>query len=479
MTGDGLPDGPVGFPYLGLQMILEGNRHPIRLMMDNVREYGPVYTTRVLGIKFVWLIGAEANQYVLVENPDNFSWREGMMGEFGPFLGNGLLNTDGERHDRARELMEPAFRPDRLRRYAGEMVHRAQTAVGNLEDGRTIEVYEWTQELALGVATSLLFGMPSDTDLCRRLSRAFNQGLNFYDNPVHLRILRGPFTPYASMQQAREEIDEIVFEEISRRRESEPSDDNILDILVHTEVDGESFSDREVRDQLMHLLFAGHDTTTATVTWMVTLLGRHANVYRRLRDHLDEQLGGGAPDADDLMNGLPYLDQVLDETLRLYPPAWVGPRRAIDDFELYGETIPGGTQVAYCSLATHRLPELYENPAMFDPSRFEPERKRQIPPGGYVPFGRGPRTCIGMNFGKLEIKAIMAVLLQHYDLELLPGQDFTARAAPTLSPRYGVEATVHRRNGSSREPVSSSPTTRSASEGDDEAPGEDCPVHAS
>lgn len=474
VIGDNLPSGPVNFPYLGILEFIRGQRHPIKKLMQNVRNHGRIHTSRVLGIKLVWLIGPEANQHVLVENPENFSWREGMMNEFSPFLGTGLLNTDGTKHDVARELMEPAFRPDRLRSYADRMVQQARSAVDQLRHGDEFDLYDWTQELALGVATRILFGMESDSDLCGRLKRAFNRGLGFYEHPIHLRLIRGPYTPYRTMKNARQTIDEIVFDEIADRRQRESPQQNILDLLVHAEHEGTRFSDQEVRDQMMHLLFAGHDTTTATVAWMVTLLGRNAHVYRRLRDHIDENLGERTPDYDDLTEGLPYLNQVLDETLRLYPPAWIGPRKARNDFEIYGETIPGDTQVAYSSLLTHRLPSVFENPEMFDPGRFTPEKKRQIPPGGYVPFGRGARTCIGMNFGKLEVKAIITSLIQNHDFELVSGQDFRVRHAPTLSPRYGVGVRVHE-----RDTVTSVNLTQSQSDSDDQATSSsgDCPVH--
>jgi len=186
-----------------------------------------------------------------------------------------------------------------------------------------------------------------------------------------------------------------------------------------------------------------------------------------------------SPHSDRVLKiALHALYQVLDETLRLYPQAWIGPRKAREDFEIYGQTIPGGTQVAYSSLLTHRLPSVFDNPEMFDPGRFTPEKKRRIPPGGYVPFGRGPRTCIGMNFGKLEVKAIVTALLQSYDLELVSGQDFRVRHAPTLSPRYGVDVRMHERDMnkvSVQQDVKGKPENGTSEQSDSEG----CPVHDS
>ena len=145
------------------------------------------------------------------------------------------------------------------------------------------------------------------------------------------------------------------------------------------------------------------------------------------------------------MGGLPYLDQVLQETLRLYPPAWIGPRRTRAAFTLHGHAIPADTQITYCSWVTHRLPEHWPHPDAFDPERFSPQRAQRIVPGAYVPFGRGARLCIGRRFGELEVKAIVVTLLQRHEVELLPAQGLAARTIPTISPRHGVQVRLRTR----------------------------------
>jgi hypothetical protein len=228
------------------------------------------------------------------------------------------------------------------------------------------------------------------------------------------------------------------------------------------------FTDREIRDQVMTLLFAGHDTTTSTVTWALMLLGQHRAPYRRLQEEITATLGYTDADADDLDGGLPLLENVVAETLRLYPPAWIGPRRAIDDFEIYGHRIPGGTNIAYSSWLTHRLPHVFPDPDAFDPDRWTGDTARELQPGAYVPFGRGPRTCIGMRFGELEVKTILTTLLRRHHLELLPGQDFRAHTQPTISPRNGVRMIVRprdhagRRIAAFREPAGARPAVGQA-----------------
>ncbi|MFB6346969.1 MAG: cytochrome P450, partial [bacterium] len=402
-------------------------------------------------------------------------WRPGMMGEaLEPFLGKGLLTTDDETHDRARRLMEPAFRRDRLRNYTETMIEETRETVGELQTGDEVEIYDWSRKLALRIASKVLLGMDAEAELTQKLSRNFANGLETYNVPLHLQALQGPFTPRWQRKRARSAIRSLLSTEIERRRRTKNGAENILSILIEAEEDGESFSNEEIADQLFTLLFAGHDTTISTVSWMVMLLGKHRNVHEQLVDHLNANING-LPTVDDIMDGLPYLDQVLDETLRLYPAAWVGARRTREPFEVYGEVIPEDTGIAYTSAVTHRMPEYYDDPEMFDPSRFEPDRKRNRPAGAYVPFGRGPRTCIGMNFGKLEIKTIISILLTNFHLELLPGQDFTPQWMPTLTPKNGVETRIKAPNDSLIS-LNDNPPVDSQPEQDGNSESGNCPV---
>jgi cytochrome P450 len=162
----------------------------------------------------------------------------------------------------------------------------------------------------------------------------------------------------------------------------------------------------------------------------------------RVTDELDRELGGAAPTAEQLVAGLPELEAVMDETLRMYPPAWVGPRRSVESFEFAGTAVPAGALVNYCSWASHRIPSVFPEPNTFDPQRFTPERKAALAKGAYVPFGGGSRMCIGMRFGQLEIKTIAALVLQRFRLELQPDYEMSIRMMPTLSPRKGLPVRV-------------------------------------
>jgi cytochrome P450 len=240
----------------------------------------------------------------------------------------------------------------------------------------------------------------------------------------------------------RDRLDAALYAEIRRRRAGGGGGEDLLSLLLAAEdEDGSRLDDRQVRDQAITLLFAGHDTTTSTVAFLLHLLDRHPGVAERLEAEQAE-LGERPPSPEELFSGLPELRQAVDETLRLYPPAWIGPRRAVRTFEFEGVTVPQGAPVNYSSYVSHRLADVREDPHEFRPERFTPERRAALPKGAYVPFGGGSRQCIGMRFGQLEVKAVAARVLREHRLELPPGHRLEVRQTPTLGPKNGLPMRV-------------------------------------
>ncbi len=329
------------------------------------------------------------------------------------------------------------------------MVEEAEAALASWSPGQTVDVYAWARRLAMRIAMRALLGLdPDDGDTGATAAREFERALHFYGTEYALRVLRGPGSPWRRMHAARAVLDAIVLGEIERRRRRGAAgggEDVLSMLLAATDEGGEPLSNREVRDQAVTLLFAGHDTATSTISFLLHELARHPHELALLLAEQDEALAGGAPTAADLAERLPRLDMVVDEVLRLYPPAWIGPRRAVASFELAAVRVPAGAFVHYCSWASHRLPEVFPDPEAFVPERFTPERKAALPKGAYVPFGGGSRTCIGMRFGQMEVKAVATAVLQRFGLELLPGRTMTVRQMPTLSPRGGLRMTVRTR----------------------------------
>ena len=445
-TRDTFPPGPTD---LSVRRTRQMVGDPLPILLDCYERCGPVFSTRILHGRYVWALGPEANHQMLVSNARNFLWREGSFGDLIPLLGDGLLTIDGGYHRRARRIMLPAFHRDRIAAAAGTMVAEADAALAGWRPGAVVDVYHWTRNLAMRIAMRALLGLdPDDGDTGARAAVEFERALSFYGTDFALRILRGPGTPWNRLIGARRALDEIVYAEIRRRRAAgdEEAGDILGMLLAATDDDGARLSDHEVRDQAVTLLFAGHDTTTSTVSFLLYELARNPHELEALYAEQDELLpGGAAPAIEHLAGGLPRLEMTLDETLRLYPPAWIGPRRSVDACELAGVHVPANTYVNYCSWASHRLPEVFPDPEAFVPERFTPERKAALAKGAYVPFGGGSRTCIGMRFGQMEIRAIATLLLQRFRLELQPGRTMTVRQMPTLSPRGGLEMVVRER----------------------------------
>ena len=241
------------------------------------------------------------------------------------------------------------------------------------------------------IAMRALLGLdPDEAGKGAAAAEHFERALEFYGIDFALRFLRGPGSPWRKMLASRQVLDEIVFAEIAQRRAApDPGRMDVLSLLLGVRDEaGEGFSDREVRDQLMTLMFAGHDTSTSTLTFMMYELARRPDVIEKLQEEQDRVLGGAVPDIEKLEREMPYLDMVLDEVLRLYPPAWIGPRRAVREFEFNGHTVPDGAYVNYCSWASHRIPEFFPDPEAFVPERFSRERKAALPRGAYVPVRR-------------------------------------------------------------------------------------------
>jgi cytochrome P450 len=407
---------PPGELSFSMRRTREFERAPLPLLLRLYEEYGPVFSMRLMYAPVVFAIGPEANHHITVAAASNFRWRDGGMGDLIPLLGDGLLTTDADYHRRARRIMLPAFHREQIAAAQGVMSEEVERALREWNEGDRVDLYAWTRRLALRVAMRALFGF--DAQASPEMAHRFENALSFWGRAYAAQMLRGPGSPYRSMLRAREWLDDIIFTEIRRRLASGERGADLLSLLIdaHDE-DGSRLSEQELRDQVMTLLFAGHDTTTSTVTFLFYELARNPGEHD--------------------------LDLAIDEILRMYPPAWIGPRRSIEPFELCGVRVPGGVLVNYSSWVSHHLAEVFPEPFQFRPERFTPEARAALPKGAYVPFGGGSRTCIGMRFGLLEVRTIAAAILERFRLELAdPELVPSIRQMPTLSPRGGLPVVV-------------------------------------
>ncbi|MCW3013989.1 MAG: cytochrome [Solirubrobacterales bacterium] len=390
---------------------------PLAVLLEAYARYGPVFTLRILHGNVIFLLGPEANHHMLVSHAKNFSYRDGYMADLFPLLGDGLLTIDGEFHRRSRKIMLPAFHKEQIAASIDVIHDEVDRALEPWHAGRHLDLYEWTRELALRIAMRALFGLRNEH--APQAAHDFEQALAFYAKDYLVQALRGPRTPWARMQEARVRLDALIYAEIERRRATGARGDDLLSLLLDAQdEDGGTLSRAHIRDEVMTLLFAGHDTTTSTITFLFYELSRRPEQATQ------------------------PMELLLDETLRIYPPAWIGPRRSIEPFDLCGVRVPGGAAVNYSSWASHHLPDVWEDPERFDPQRFAPARREAIPKGAYVPFGGGSRTCIGMRFAQAEVDIIARRILERWRLDVDSGYKLKIRQMPTISPKHGMPMTV-------------------------------------
>jgi len=415
---------------------------PLPLLLEAYGRFGPIFTLRLFHSNVVFMLGPEANHYITVSHASNFLWRESHFRDLIGLMGDGLLTIDGEFHRRSRLIMLPAFHREHILASVDTIIEETTAALDGLAPGETVDLYAWTRHLALRVAMRALFGLDPDGPQARAIDAAglFEEALSFYATDYFLRVLRGPRTPWARLQQAAGRLDTLIYSEISRRRSTGERGRDILSLLLDaSDEDGSTLSDLQIREEVMTLMFAGHDTTTSTVSFMFYELAHNPHIADRLVAEQDAIFPQSLPTATQLASGeLRELELVLDETLRKYPPAWVGPRRSIQSFEFAGHTVPGRAFVNYCSWASHHLPDVFEDPEEFRPERFLPEARAELPKGAYVPFGGGSRTCIGMRFGQLEVRAIATLILSRFSLSLPEDFKLSIRQMPTISPKEGL-----------------------------------------
>ncbi len=440
---------PPGETHFSLPRTKRFIDEPLPLLLESYERYGPIFTLRILHSNVVFMLGPTANHYVTVSHAENFIWRESHFRDLIALLGDGLLTTDDPYHRRSRQIMLPAFHRERIAASVGVMLAETERALAPWREGGRLDLYRWTRRLATRIAMRALFGIDPDGSVAREIDAAalFEQALAFYASGYQYRFIRGPRTPWAQLQDASRKLDRMLYGEIDRRRAAGERGEDVLSLLLDAEdQDGQRLSDGQIRDEMMTLLFAGHDTTTSTVSFMFYELARHPHLADALLAEQHRSMAKGTPSAEQLTGGeLAQLEMTLEETLRKYPPAWIGPRKSIEAFEFEGRTVPANAYVNYCSWASHHLPDVFAQPEAFRPERFAAEARKQLPKGAYVPFGGGSRTCIGMRFGQLEVRTIATLIASRFALELPSDFALSFRQMPTISPRKGLPVIVRER----------------------------------
>jgi cytochrome P450 len=451
-----LPPGPRGYPLFGvLPQVL---RDPLGTLMNAARKYGGVVYLGSYrpGRPVILISHPEPLRRVLHENYRIYERGLGTA-RLVPFLGYSLVTLEGESWFQRRRLLQPVFHNNYIAGFASTMANKTAAMLGQWQGaatrGETLDISAEVSKLTRDILIKAVFGLDMAIDNSETI--ALGESLKIAMTYTSFLPFKNPFPLWAptprnrAFRQAIETLDRMVYRIIDERRRNLVGQSDMVALLLNArDADtGAGLDDRQLRDEVMTFFFAGSESTATTLAWAWYLLALHPEVERRVHAEVDEVLGGRLPTVDDLP-GLVYTRMALMESMRLFPAGWLFSRslRAGERDEIEGHAITEKALLLYSPYVTHRLPELWENPDAFDPERFTPERVEKRPRFAYIPFGDGPRQCIGNNLSQMETHLILAMVAQRYSLRLATGTRVEPEPIVALCPRNGLPMTLHARS---------------------------------
>ena len=422
----------------------------LKLFSDATTAYGSNVRLRFFVLDYYLFTHPDAIRHILVENHAAYTKSRNYAG-IKMMLGQGLLTSEGDFWKKQRKLAQPAFHRDRLESFVSTMVactkdHLDRWA-SDVRDGTAIDAHREIMRLTFRIVGKTLLSTDVDGD-ARSIGDALNVAIKWANDYVESVVRFPPWVPTPHNRRflrAKETIDGLVDRIVADRRASGVPGDDLLGMLMgaRDEASGEGMSDIQLRQELLTLVLAGHETTANALSFIVYLLSRHPEVARRVVQEVEDVLSGRAPTLADLKR-LEYTTMVIEEAMRLYPPAWVLERDSIAEDVVGGYRLPKGSLVGISPYILHRNPDLYPNPEGFDPERFSKGASAARPKYHYLPFGGGPRFCIGNAFALMEMQIIVPMLLQRFRLDLLPGFRLQLDPSVTLRPKHGIDVRLRR-----------------------------------
>ena len=440
----GLPPGPKG-------TLIGGNIHQFRaclldFLLETARDYGPLTSFRI-GPRRVFLASApDLIEQVLITDAKHYIKHFGARA-YKPVLGNGLVTSEGEYWHRQRKLIQPVFLKARVQSYAPIMGELTERMLDSWTSGKTVLINDEFGTLTSRIALKTLFDLNHDGDRER-----FNETLRLSFDLMSARLRRifklplwMPTPETLCLKRSISELERKVEGFIAAARARQDMGDDLLSrLMLAQHEDGTRMSDRQLRDEVMTLYLAGHETTSLTLSWTWYLLAQHQRVEEKLVSEWQQVLGGRTPTVDQLQQ-LPYTAAVIAESMRLLPPVYAIGREAIGDLELGGYRVRRGYTVLMSQWVNHRDPEYFPEPEQFRPERWENGLAKRLPKFAYYPFGGGQRMCIGSTFASIETLILLATVGQRYRFTVDSEADIGIKPQITLEPANGIPATLWRR----------------------------------
>ena len=446
MTASIRPPGPKG-------RLLGGNftafrRDSLGFLQRAVAEHGDVVYLRFGPQDVFFLAHPDHVRDVLVTRHQCFMKGRALQ-RAKRLLGEGLLTSEGDFHRRQRRLAQPAFHRARVNSYGAVMTDYAARAASRWRDGEQADVSQEMMRLTLAIVARTLFDadVESEADEIGAALTSVMELFNFLLLPFSELLEKLPLPHARRFQRAKRRLDATIYRIIEERRRSDEDRGDLLSMLLSArdeEGDGGRMTDQQVRDEVMTIFLAGHETTANALTWTWYLLSEHPEVEARLHAELDFVLAGREPTVEDVPS-LRYTEMVVAESMRLYPPAWAIGRLALQDFEVAGYTIPPKALVLLSPYVTQRDARFFADPTRFDPERWTADARESRPQFAYFPFGGGPRRCIGEGFAWMEAVLLVASLARGWRMRLVPGHPVVPRPVITLRPKHGMMMTLEKR----------------------------------
>lgn len=440
-----LPPGPKGHFLVG--SLPEYQRNPLGFLSDCATNYGDVVYLSGL-IPSYLLSHPDFIEEMLVKK-QQYLIKSQLGSIIKPLLGNGLLLSEGEFWKKQRHLINPAFHHARIKAYSSVMVEYTQQMLATWKDGEIRDIHHSMMNLTLAIATKTLFGSQVDRDV-DTIEQAIKVTLKHFDirSTNLLLFLLPDWIPTPDnlrFQKAVKQLDTIIYRLIQEHRESRQESDNLLSMLLNLQAeDGTRMSDKQVRDEVMTLILAGHETTALALSWAWYLLAKHPEVEAKLIAELQAVLAGRTPNLSDLRQ-LRYTEWVVLETMRLYPPIWVIPRTVKSDCEIGGYHVKKGHGLVASQWIVHRDERWFSEPDIFNPSRWDNDLIKRLPSFAYFPFGGGSRICIGKSFAMMEACLVLATIAQNYKFTLVSQQPVKPWASLSLRPKQHIRVRLDKR----------------------------------
>ncbi len=438
MTEAPTAPGPRGDFLLG--STLDFKESPAEYISYLHRAYGDVVRFRV-GPSYWYLVAHPEDIWdMMVKRPKVFLKPAVARRLWSKFLGDGILTVEGDKWVRLHKLLRPAFHRKRISAYCDVMVDYTNRMIDGWDEGQQLDFDDEMVGVTLEIIAKTMFNtdVRAGTDTVAKAMHTLNEEML---NHIYMPLPVPSWWPSAGNKRKMKaigDIEKLVWQVVADRRESGTDHGDLLSMLVSAGAEeGEGLTDKEIRDQAMTLFFAGHETTAHAMTWTWHLLATHPEITKRLRDDIQRVTGGGRITMKHLSD-LPYLDQVIKESMRISPSVWVFMKEPTEDVVLGGYKVPKGAQVMISPYVTHHDPRWFPSPETFDPDRFTPERAKAIPEGAYVPFSGGARVCLGKVFAMMEARLIIGTLLQRVEPTMVDGHKVVRQAVLSMQPKGGL-----------------------------------------